>query len=110
MKITSKSRISLSAFFCGLALLTSHAFASSTDAWQEHNAMVIASCIKASHLKAAKPVVSAPVEFPDEVGYTALLLQGRYPQSHMNNRKGRELCLFDKKTQKAYISEADGYK
>ncbi|WP_211454028.1 hypothetical protein [Collimonas antrihumi] len=91
-------------------MFTSHTFASSPDAWQEHRAMVTASCINASHLKAAKPVVSAPVEFPDEIGYTALLLQGSYPQSHMKNRKGRELCLFDKKTQKAYISEADGYK
>ena len=24
----------------------------------------------------------------------ALLLQGRYPQKHMKNRLGRELCLF----------------
>ncbi|MDU9389861.1 hypothetical protein [Pseudomonas sp. zfem002] len=35
----------------------------------------------------------------------ALLLQGRYPQKHMNNRKGTELCLYDRRQKTAYVTE-----
>ena len=45
--------------------------------------------------------------FDDEVGYSALLLQGRYPQPHMQGRQGRELCLYRRATGKASVSEAD---
>jgi len=41
------------------------------------------------------------------VPVTALVLAGRYPQKHMNNRAGRELCVWDRKAGKAYVSEAD---
>lgn len=36
-----------------------------------------------------------------------LLLQGRYPQPHMQGRQGRELCLYRRATGKASVSEAD---
>ncbi len=45
--------------------------------------------------------------FDDEVGYSALLLQGRYPQPHMQGHQGRELCLYRRATGKASVSEAD---
>ncbi|WP_447835701.1 hypothetical protein [Aeromonas salmonicida] len=93
----------------GLSIFTSRIIASTQSAWNDHNKMVIASCIKASNLKAATPILSRPMEFSNEVGYTALLLRGFYPQPHMENKTGSELCLFNKKTKKAYISEIDGY-
>ena len=43
------------------------------------------------------------------MGYTALLLQGRYPQKHMKNRLGRELCLFERKSGTAHVTEADAF-
>ena len=50
-----------------------------------------------------------PTLFSDDVGYTALLLQGSYPQKHMKNRLGRELCLFERKSGTAHVTEADAF-
>ena len=73
----------------GLTVLASQAHASSPDAWATHDKAVLASCIKASGLKSAEPVGSA-AQFDDRVGYTALLLQGQYPQKHMKDATGTE--------------------
>ena len=45
--------------------------------------------------------------FDDRVGYSAIVLEGRYPQTHMKNQLGRELCLWQRAKQKAFIVEAD---
>lgn len=82
------------------------AFASSPAAWSEHNKEVAATCAKASGLKDAQ-AVGQPMAYDDRVGITALLIQGRYPQAHMKNRIGRELCLFDRETREAAVTEAD---
>ena len=47
------------------------------------------------------------MSFDDRVGYSAVVLEGRYPQAHMKNRLGRELCLWQRSKQKASIVEAD---
>jgi hypothetical protein len=47
------------------------------------------------------------VDFDDRVGYTAMIIQGHYPQPHMKNQRGRVLCLFEKRSRTAYISSAD---
>ncbi|MES2281863.1 MAG: hypothetical protein V4542_10665 [Pseudomonadota bacterium] len=82
------------------------AFASSPAAWSEHDREVAAACAKASGLKDAQ-AVGQPMAYDDRVGITALLIQGRYPQPHMKNRVGRELCLFDRETREAAVTEAD---
>ncbi|PPS58057.1 hypothetical protein CRX72_10180 [Pantoea sp. BRM17] len=61
-------------------------------------------CLLASTLAQAK-IVGKPVQFDDRTGYDALLLQGRYPQKHMKNRTGRELCLYHRQSGKAVVSE-----
>lgn len=86
--------------FCGAA------FASTPAAWSDHDKEVAATCAKASGLKDAQPV-STPMAYDDRVGFTVLLIQGRYPQPHMKNRAGRELCLFDRQTKDAAVIEAD---
>lgn len=48
------------------------------------------------------------MDFDDRLGYSALLISGRYPQPQMHNKSARELCLFDRRTRKAFVSEADG--
>lgn len=54
-------------------------------------------------------MLGKPALFSDDVGYTALLLQGRYPQKHMKNGLGRELCLFERKSGTAHVTEADAF-
>ncbi|MCY1180534.1 hypothetical protein D3C76_239920 [compost metagenome] len=86
------------------ALATEAAFASSPQQWAELDKQVIAACTKASHLQQAAPV-GQTTQFDDRVGYVALLLQGHYPQAHMKNKAGRELCLYDQKSKTAYVAE-----
>ena len=92
-----------------LTALASQAQASSSDAWAEYDKAVLASCTKASGLKNAKPVGNA-AQFDDRVGYTALLLQGQYPQKHMKGQQGTELCLYNKKSNTAYVTEWDSFR
>ncbi|MFJ2714818.1 hypothetical protein ACIOZM_28780 [Pseudomonas sp. NPDC087346] len=89
-----------------LTALASQAQASSPDAWAAYDKTVLASCTKASGLKDAKPVGNA-AQFDDRVGYTALLLQGQYPQKHMKGQQGTELCLYNKKSKTAFVTEWD---
>lgn len=96
--------ITLSLLF--LSVLASQAHASSPDAWAAYDKAVLASCTKASGLKNAKPVSNA-AQFDDRVGYTALLLQGQYPQKHMKGQQGTELCLYNKRSKTAFVTEWD---
>ncbi|MES2192028.1 MAG: hypothetical protein V4454_18045 [Pseudomonadota bacterium] len=96
----------LSRFAICTCLLAGAAQASSPAAWSENDKEVAATCAKASGLKDAQPA-GQPMVYDDRVGITALLIQGRYPQPHMKNRIGRELCLFDRETREAAVTEAD---
>lgn len=82
------------------------AWASSPAAWKDYDQRLTKACIAASGLKDVKPV-GGPIQYDNRVPVTALVLAGRYPQKHMNNRPGRELCVWDRKAGKAYVSEAD---
>jgi hypothetical protein len=93
--------------FVALALgFAGTAWASAPDAWKDYNQRLTKACIAASGLKDVTPV-GGPIQYDDRVPVTALVLAGRYPQRHMNNRPGRELCVWDRKAGKAYVSEAD---
>lgn len=82
------SRVVAGSLVC-LLLGSAPAWASTAEAWQAHDAMVRAACLKASGLRQVR-AVGQVLPFDDEVGYSALLLQGRYPQPHMQGRQGRE--------------------
>ena len=92
--------------FVASSAVASVTFASSEQAWKKHDQNIKSACIKASQLKNAKPASNVML-FDDRVGYSALLIQGQYPQAHMKNKTGQELCLWNKTTKKAYLSEAD---
>ena len=92
--------------FIASSVITSVTFASSEQAWNKHDLEIKSACIKASQLKNAK-AVSNVILFDDRVGYSALLIQGKYPQVHMKNKIGQELCLWNKTSKKAYLSEAN---
>ena len=87
-----------------LLLLAPLAHASSDAAWAEHDKQLLRACTAASQLKDVR-ALGKSAEFDDRSGYSALLLQGRYPQKHMNNRKGTELCLYDRRQKSAYVTE-----
>lgn len=90
--------------FVASSVITSVTFASSEQAWKKHDQDIKLACVKASQLKNAKPASNVML-FDDRVGYSALLIQGQYPQAHMKNKTGQELCLWNKTTKKAYLSE-----
>lgn len=100
MKLTSLKLTSL--FMLALAA-ASQANASTTDAWKALDKAVVDSCMKASQLKEVRAVGKAG--FDDSVGYEALMLRGRYPQPHMKNQPGAELCLFNRHSKKATVTE-----
>ncbi|MBX8497499.1 hypothetical protein [Pseudomonas cichorii] len=98
-----KSLIALPIILWAIAGLAN---AATPQAWNALDKAMLDSCLKASQLKDSKPVGSNAL-FDDRVGYSALLLQGRYPQKHMNNRKGTELCLYNRKSREASVTEWD---
>ncbi|MEM4990767.1 hypothetical protein V8G57_25490 [Collimonas sp. H4R21] len=91
---------------CDCMSWTINAQASSANAWIKHHENVVDSCIKISQLNDAKPAGS-PVEFPDSAGYTAIMLQGHMLKGSMKKAKSRALCLFNKRTQTAYVADAE---
>ncbi|MCI8210165.1 hypothetical protein AUC61_11520 [Pseudomonas sp. S25] len=85
------------------ATFVGQANAASPDAWVALEKAVIESCMKASQLKEVRAV--GKTGFDDNLGYEALMLRGRYPQPHMKNQPGAELCLYNRQTKKATVSE-----
>ena len=90
-----------------VSLLAGSASASSPAAWKASEAQARRTCLATSGLKMAR--ATAGVLFSDDVGRTALLVTGRWPQAHMKGRMGTMLCLFDRRTGKAEVSEAAGW-
>ena len=89
------------------AVMAGTVLASTPQAWSAYDAEVLKACVAASSLRNPH-AAGQRVDFDDSIGYSALLLSGSYPQPHMKNQPGRELCLFDRRTRTAVIAEADG--
>ncbi|MFI8558810.1 hypothetical protein [Pseudomonas putida] len=96
----------LSSLLISCALSSGVAQASSNQAWADYRKTVIDACLKASQLKGAY-VLSTFADFDDQVGISALLIEGMYPQKHMNGKRGTELCLYDREKNVAAVSEWD---
>lgn len=80
--------------------------AATPNVWAAYERRVVSTCVKASNLRNARPAGEI-INFDDRAGFSALVIDGRYPQAHMKNQRSRVLCLFNKRTRKAFISEAD---
>ena len=93
-----------SSLLIACALFSGVAQASSSQAWNEQRQQMLKSCLAASQFKDAH-ARSKPAEFDDQVGMSALLNEGVYPQKHMQQRTGTELCLYDRQHQRAFVSE-----
>ncbi|MBJ9985835.1 hypothetical protein IAE19_10325 [Acinetobacter sp. S40] len=104
---TDQTSLLLKVLLIIFSMIAGMTHASSEQAWKQHDQAVKTACVKASGLKNAK-AVSDIMLFDDRVGYSALVLEGNYPQTHMKNRKGRELCLYQRQQKKAVVTAADG--
>ncbi|RCL29471.1 hypothetical protein C6A77_01940 [Pseudomonas sp. AFG_SD02_1510_Pfu_092] len=94
----------LSSLLISCALVSGVAQASSSQAWNEQRQQMLKACLAASQFKDPH-ARSKPAEFDDQVGMSALLIEGVYPQKHMQQRSGTKLCLYDRRQQRAFVSE-----
>ena len=97
-----------------LGVMATPASASSPEAWKAYDREVRSACLQASRL--AQPRVlgtrmDVPVADVTPSGGTllisAVLMEGTHPQAHMGGRKGRELCLFEQRTRRATVADAE---
>lgn len=99
--------LSLAAAAILLGASPGDADASTTSEWRQLDADSAAACTKAAGLLA--PVLSPPVRFGDTLGVDARLVTGAAPQPHMRGRQVSMLCLYDRRTRRAEVQEADGW-
>jgi hypothetical protein len=97
-----------------LGLALPPALASSPAAWRDYDREVRAACLQASRLRQARVLgerVDVPVADRTPDGGTllisALLLEGRWSQPAPRGQTGRELCLFEQRTRRATVADAD---
>ncbi|MEB3165395.1 MAG: hypothetical protein VKO65_01860, partial [Cyanobacteriota bacterium] len=88
-----------------MALAGGAAQASTPQAWSAYDRQVRTACVAASGLAAVR-VRGLRIDLP-ALGLSSLLLEGRYPQPHMNGRPGLELCVFEQRSGRAVVAEAD---
>lgn len=94
----------------GVMMCSSPSMASSDAAWKSHDLRVNTLCLAASKLEEPQ-AISQPLAYPDKIGYSALLIEGRIPKSKPNllalgdNNIRRELCLYQRKTRKVTVQE-----
>lgn len=85
------------------------ASASSPAAWAQHDKDTQQACAAASELN--NPVVHPKtVLFDDTVGMDARLVTGTWKPAHMNGAKAVMLCLYDRKTRRAVVQDADAWR
>ena len=92
-----------------VVVVTSAARASTTDAWKAYGQQVLRACSAASTLRQPRPAGDR-LDLPGENGsqFSVLMLEGTYPQVHMAGRRGLELCLYNARSQKVRVIEAEG--
>ncbi|MDY0884523.1 hypothetical protein ACFPL7_04115 [Dongia soli] len=93
----------LSLVITALPAILISANASSTDAWQQLADKMRKACLAKAELKSAK-LTWSDLYFENQA---VALIDGRWPQKHMNNQRGAMLCLYDKKTGKVEVQEFD---
>jgi len=94
----------LNSFLILCALASGAVHASSNQAWSDQRQHMLKACLAASQFKDAH-ALGKPAEFDDQAGYSALLIEGTFPQKHMHNRTGTELCLYHRQRQQAFTTE-----
>ena len=84
------------------------AVAASPDASAQGLSDAKLACRKASDLKNAA-VVGTPLVFSDTNGKTAILVTGISRPDHMKGARGTMLCLYDRASRTAEVTEAKNW-
>lgn len=85
-------------------LVTFSSFASSDEAWKALDKNIQKSCLAISALQ-EKKVEGKRIDFSDDVGYSAVVISGSYKSKNSSPAPGKELCLYNRKTQSASLAE-----
>ncbi len=91
-----------------LLLAAVPASAASPDAWAQGLSDAKLACRKASDFKNAA-VVGKPLVFSDSNGKTAILVTGIWRPEHMKGARGTMLCLYDRASRTAEVTEAKNW-
>lgn len=97
------SLLGLVALLLGDMTVTQIVRAASEEAWDALVKEAGAACQIASELENPRVVWSNPAYERQ----AALIVVGKWPQSHMNGDQGYMLCLFDKESAKVEIQEIE---
>lgn len=82
--------------------------ASSPEAWAAYDRQVRAACLRASGLKTVR-ILGQRIDL-STLGLSTFLLEGVYPQPHMQRMQGRELCVYEQRSGRAEVTEANGWR
>jgi hypothetical protein len=102
-KLPALAVVALLALLAGDLLATQLVRASSEEAWDALVKEASAACQMASELENPRVVWSNPAYERQ----AALIVAGKWPQTHMKGDQGYMLCLFDKQTSKVEIQEIE---
>jgi hypothetical protein len=91
-----------------LLMISTPALAATPDAWAQSLSDAKLACRKASDFKNAA-VVGKPLVFSDSNGKTAILVTGIWRPEHMKGARGTMLCLYDRASRTAEVTEAKNW-
>jgi heat shock protein HslJ len=78
-------------------------FASAPDKWAKVDGASQIACLKAAGLNEAR--VGPPIRFSDKVMVDSRVVEGIWPQPHMNGAEARMLCLYNRKNKRVEVQE-----
>jgi heat shock protein HslJ len=82
---------------------TSAAIASTPDQWAKVDKASEAACLKAAKLTNA--MVGPATRYSDRMLIDARVVEGNWPQPHMQGAKARMLCLYHRKSKRVEVQE-----
>lgn len=91
-----------------MALCAGAAHAATPESYAALEAKVATACSKASGFDKAY-VAKSTIRFSDEAGVDARLVGGIYPQPHMKRAQGLMLCLYDRKSGRVEVQDAESW-
>ena len=91
-----------------VALCAGAAQAATPESYAALEAKVSAACSKASGFDKAL-VSPRTIRFSDQAGVDARLVTGIYPQPHMKRAQGLMLCLYDRKSGRVEVQDAESW-
>jgi len=97
-----KKLIVIAAFAAGAAQ------AATPESYAALEAKVTTACSKASGFDKAQ-VSPTTVRFSDQAGVDARLVTGIYPQPQMKRAQGLMLCLYDRKSGRVEVQDAESW-